>query len=142
MPAPSPVSDRSRRRRDASVHEHLDALANDVVAFFAADAGDETDSAGVMFMRRVVQTLRRAGRHFYGLRGASRRLPGEIIAKNRLILDSARGCGRSPHASPSLIRGLFDKPLREASKTHNFDEVYVNFNTARTEGAETSTRHL
>jgi hypothetical protein len=40
------------------IQEHLYPIANDVVALFAADTGHEPDSAGIMLMRRIVQTLR------------------------------------------------------------------------------------
>ena len=39
------------------VEQHLDSLADDVVAFLAADAGDKPDAAGVVLVRRVVETL-------------------------------------------------------------------------------------
>ncbi len=39
------------------VEEHLDALAYDVMTFVAANIGDESDSAGIVFLRRMVQAL-------------------------------------------------------------------------------------
>src|SRR5260370_1091061 len=39
------------------VEKNLDSLADDVVALMAADAGDEPDPAGVVLVRRVVETL-------------------------------------------------------------------------------------
>ena len=41
------------------VDEDLDALDDDVVRFLALDVGDETDTAGIVFIARVVETLRR-----------------------------------------------------------------------------------
>ena len=40
------------------VDENLDALDDDVVGFLALDAGDEANSAGIVLMARVVQSLR------------------------------------------------------------------------------------
>ena len=42
------------------IDENLDPLLDDVVRFFAADARDEADAAGIPLKTRVVQTL--AGR--------------------------------------------------------------------------------
>ena len=41
------------------VDEDLNALLDDVVAFVAADVGDEADAAGIVLMRRIVKPLRR-----------------------------------------------------------------------------------
>ena len=41
------------------IEQNLNALADDVVTFMAADAGHEPDSAGVVLVRRMVETLRR-----------------------------------------------------------------------------------
>jgi hypothetical protein len=41
------------------IQQHLNPVANDVVALRAADAGHEPDPAGIVLMRRMVQTLRR-----------------------------------------------------------------------------------
>src|SRR5260370_18017865 len=41
------------------VEQHLDSLAYDVVTFVAADAGHESDPAGVVLLRRMVHTLSR-----------------------------------------------------------------------------------
>ena len=41
------------------VDENLDALDDDVVRFLALDVGDEADTAGIVFVARVVETLRR-----------------------------------------------------------------------------------
>ncbi len=40
------------------VGEHLDSLFHDGVALFAANAGDEAEAAGIMFVRWIVETLR------------------------------------------------------------------------------------
>lgn len=40
------------------IHEHLDALLDNVVAFLAANVGHEPNAAGVVLVRRVVETLR------------------------------------------------------------------------------------
>ncbi len=39
------------------VEQNLNSLADDVVTFLAADAGDKPDAAGVVLVRRVVETL-------------------------------------------------------------------------------------
>ena len=39
------------------VEQHLDSLTYDFVTFVAANVGDESDSAGVVLLRRMVQTL-------------------------------------------------------------------------------------
>ena len=39
--------------------EHLDSLLHDGVALLAANAGDETEAAGIMLVGRIVQTLGR-----------------------------------------------------------------------------------
>ncbi len=39
------------------VEQHLDSLAYDFVAFVAANVGHKSDPAGVVLLRRVVQTL-------------------------------------------------------------------------------------
>jgi hypothetical protein len=44
------------------VFENLQALLDDLVAFLALDVSDEADAAGVMFVLRVVQTLRGGNR--------------------------------------------------------------------------------
>jgi len=41
------------------VQEDLNAFLDDFVALDAGDAGDKPDTAGVVLMRRVVETLRR-----------------------------------------------------------------------------------
>ena len=41
------------------VDQDLNALDDDVVRFLALDVGDEADSAGIVFVARVVKTLRR-----------------------------------------------------------------------------------
>jgi hypothetical protein len=41
------------------VQQYLNSLADDVVTFVAADAGDKADPASVVFLRRVVETLGR-----------------------------------------------------------------------------------
>ncbi len=44
------------------VLENLQALLDDLVAFLALDVSDEADAAGVVFVLRVVQTLRGGNR--------------------------------------------------------------------------------
>jgi len=48
------------------VEQHLDSLAYDIVTFVAANVGYESNPAGVVLLRRMVQTLgrRRAIRFF------------------------------------------------------------------------------
>ena len=41
------------------VQKNPDSLLDDVVAFSSADAGDESDAAGIVLMRRMVEALRR-----------------------------------------------------------------------------------
>src|SRR5258708_300128 len=41
------------------VDKDLDALFDDLVALLAANAGDKSDAAGIMLVRRVIKTLRR-----------------------------------------------------------------------------------
>jgi hypothetical protein len=36
------------------VEQDLDALGYDVMTFMAADAGDKSDTAGIMFVRGIV----------------------------------------------------------------------------------------
>jgi hypothetical protein len=40
------------------VDEHLEALADDLVTFFAADIGDESHATGIMFILRMIESLR------------------------------------------------------------------------------------
>jgi hypothetical protein len=48
------------------VEQHLDSLAYDCVTLVAANVGDESDPAGVVLLRRMVETLggRRTVRFF------------------------------------------------------------------------------
>ena len=39
------------------IQQDLNSLANDVVTLVAADAGDKPDAAGIVLVRRVVETL-------------------------------------------------------------------------------------
>ena len=58
MPAPSPVSGIAAcGSAMGEVDEHLEALADDVVAFFAANAGHEAHAAGIVLIARVIETL-------------------------------------------------------------------------------------
>jgi hypothetical protein len=41
------------------VQKDLNSLLDDFVALFTRDAGDKPDSAGIVLMRRVIETLRR-----------------------------------------------------------------------------------
>jgi hypothetical protein len=41
------------------VNEHLETLANNLVALFAANACDQAHAAGIMLIPRVIETLRR-----------------------------------------------------------------------------------
>jgi hypothetical protein len=41
------------------VEQHLDSLADNLVTFLPADAGDEPDPTGIVLLRGIVQTLRR-----------------------------------------------------------------------------------
>jgi hypothetical protein len=41
------------------IKQDLDPIQDDLMAFFAQDIRHETDPAGIMLMRRIVQTLRR-----------------------------------------------------------------------------------
>jgi hypothetical protein len=40
------------------IQQNLDSVTYNVVAFFTTDAGYEADPAGIMLLRRIVQTLR------------------------------------------------------------------------------------
>jgi hypothetical protein len=63
-PAPSPVSGiASAGAAVRQVQQDLNTLLDDVVTFLTADAGDEPNAAGVVLMRRIVETLggRQAG---------------------------------------------------------------------------------
>jgi len=41
------------------INEDLNPLLDDLMALLSANAGDKTDSAGVVLVRRIIQTLRR-----------------------------------------------------------------------------------
>ena len=59
MPAPSPVSGiAARRAAMGEVDENLKALADDLVAFFAADARDKAHAAGIVLIPWMIETLR------------------------------------------------------------------------------------
>src|ERR1700685_3122299 len=80
------------------IQQHLDAVANDAMALFAANAGHESNPAGIVLLGRIVQTLR--GRHAIYMSDAGHRdfSPGDEFAiADRWFLDSSQGCGRSPH---------------------------------------------
>src|SRR5260370_8114192 len=84
------------------VEQHLDSLAYDVVTLVAANAGHESDPAGVVLLRRMVQTLsgRRAIRFFQTCRHGHR-LRRTPPLPDRLFLswDFARkGCGGVAHS--------------------------------------------
>jgi hypothetical protein len=40
------------------IEQNPDSVTNNVVALFTTDAGDEADPAGIVLLRRIVQTLR------------------------------------------------------------------------------------
>ncbi len=48
----------ARRSAMGEVDEHLKALADDLVAFFAADVRDEAHAAGIVFIARMIEALR------------------------------------------------------------------------------------
>src|SRR6266852_988860 len=81
------------------VEQHLDAFAYDVVTFVAADAGHESDPAGVVLLRRMVQTLsgRRAIRFFQTRRHGHRLrrtppLPVRLFLSWDFARKGVRGC--------------------------------------------------
>ena len=53
------------------VQQHLNSLADDVVTFMAANAGDKADAAGVVLVRGIVETLRGGQAIFSGLDASS-----------------------------------------------------------------------
>jgi hypothetical protein len=40
------------------IQQNLDSVTHNVVTLFTTDAGDEADPAGIVLLRRIVQTLR------------------------------------------------------------------------------------
>ena len=48
----------SRRAAMSEVDKNLEALANNIVALFAANAGDESHAAGIVLIARMIKTLR------------------------------------------------------------------------------------
>ena len=48
----------ARRAAMGEVDENLEALADDLVAFFAADAGDKSHAAGIVLIARMIEALR------------------------------------------------------------------------------------
>ena len=47
----------ARRAAMSEVDEHLQALADDLVAFFTADVCDQSHAAGIMFIARMIKAL-------------------------------------------------------------------------------------
>jgi hypothetical protein len=66
----------------SEVEENLDTLGDDVVTLMATDAGYETDAAGVMLVRGMIQTLGRgrAIRYFLTRNHDSTRYMASIAA--------------------------------------------------------------
>ncbi len=48
----------TRRAAMGEVDEHLKALADDLVAFFAADVRDQSHAAGIVLIARMIEALR------------------------------------------------------------------------------------
>ncbi len=48
----------TRRAAMGEVDENLEALADDLVALFAADAGDQAHAAGIVFIPWMIEALR------------------------------------------------------------------------------------
>ena len=48
----------TRRAAMSEVDEHLEALADNLVAFFPANAGDQPHPAGIVLVARVIESLR------------------------------------------------------------------------------------
>jgi len=85
------------------VDQDLDALADDLMAFFAADAGDKAHSAGIMLITRVIKTLGLGNATMTGFR-----LHGSLSMKefriNRLKTLARRRFQKVK--SPDWIKGL------------------------------------
>src|SRR5216683_4133497 len=118
------------------VEQHLDSLAYDVVTFVAADAGHESDPAGVVLLRRMVQTLsgRRAIRFFQTCRHGHRlRRTPPLPVRLFLSWDFARkGCGgaRTPAQEHTPV-GSYLLPGEPQSTIQNLDTKDANFRTTR-----------
>ena len=94
------------------VEQHLDSLAYDVVALDAADAGHESDPAGIVLLRRMVETLGGRGpiRFFstrrHGHVGSIRMVAGCLAASGSVVLELGVG------TSPQRLRGCRALRLR------------------------------
>ncbi len=113
MPAPSPVS--GVAAAGAAVREVIEnrqPLLDDVVRALAADVGDETNAAGIVLEKRIVQSLRVGS-----VRGAHDSLPHT----DSLPRSSAAHCTRSSRCSRSdTPRLAAAAPWRRQIEPHAF----------------------
>src|ERR1700678_4147214 len=90
------------------VEQHLNAFADDVMTFVAANIGDESDSASIVLLRRMVETLgggrssrfvatRRHGHVCrIGIVSGARPLPDELFLSGSFLRQGCRGGALQP----------------------------------------------
>jgi hypothetical protein len=112
------------------VEENLDALADDVMTFVAANIYDKSNSAGIVLLRRVVQTL--GGRR--SIRFVATRRHGHVCSigivsgtgplSDELFLSGnflRQGCRGGTSAQERTAATYYLEPSARQSTIQNFD---------------------